>query len=297
MEIKEQRTPKTVDNSAFNDRFKFIFSVNDNIICERFFKITGFDYDAINSERMKSLFVGEGGMQYGSVISMIINDLKSKSRIWTWYTTETPVKLTGFEGDWEDVDGSMFKGFVPKGEEITYLVYPDKKEPEAAVMNDEEESEPENLKPFDVTFKFSFQMAQKSSVNKEGRTVFSDYTPVYEVIWDGSVYPKFVRNSVDLTNSFGHREKDISTMNFIQSLTYRMTCDKRDLVYHIIRDICDAATFEDDEPLSVQRKQRVTSYLKYGDKKYPMSNFDKEFIDGWRKAVEKKTNDYYRGRI
>ena len=280
MEIKEQKTPKTVDNSAFNDKFRFILSVNDNIICERFFRINGFDYDAINSERMKSLFVGEGGMQYGSVINMIVNDLKSKSRVWTWYTTETPVKMTGFGED-----------------EVTYLVYPDKKVAEVEEVSDEEEREQEHVEPFDVTFKFSFQMAQKSSVNKEGRPVFSDYTPVYEVIWDGSVFPKFVRNSVDLTNSYGHKEKDVTTMNFIQSLTYRMTCDKRDLVYHIIREICDAATFDDEESLSVQRKQRVTSYLKYGDKKYPMSNFDKEFIDGWRKAVEKKTNDYYRGRI
>lgn len=295
MEIKEQRNPKTVDNSAFNDRFKFIFSVNDNIICERFFKITGFDYDAINSERMKSLFVGEGENQYGTVISMIMNDLKSKSRVWTWYTTETPVKMTGFEGDWEETDNSMFKTFVPKGEEITYIVYPEKDENENEETN--EEIEQEIVKPFDVVFKFSFQMAQKSSVNKEGRTVFSDYVPVYEAIWDGSVYPKFVRNSVDMTNSFGHKEKDINAMNFIQSLTYRMTCDKCDLPYHIIREICEAATFENDEPLSVQRKQRVISYLEYGNKKYPMSNFDKEFIDGWRKAVEKKTNDYYRGRI
>lgn len=296
MEIKEQRTPKTVDNSAFNDRFKFIFSVNDNIICERFFKITGFDYDAINSERMKSLFVGEGDMQYGTVISKIINDLKSKSRVWSWYTTETPVKMTGFEGDWKETDDSIFKSFVPKDDKATYLVYPYS----VGAENEEQEngeSGAENLKPFDVTFKFSFQIAQNSSINKDGRTVFCDYMPVYEVIWDGSVYPKFVRNSVDLTNSFGHKVKDINTMNFIQSLTYRMTCDKCDLVYHIIKEICDAATFEDEEPLSVQRKQRVTSYLKYGNKKYPMSNFDKEYIDGWRKAVEKKTNDYYRGRI
>lgn len=297
MEIKE-RMPKNVDNSAFNDRFRFILSVNDNIICERFFKISGFDYDAINSERMKSLFVGEGGMQYGSVINMIVNDLKSKSRVWTWYTTETPVKMTGFDGDWVEVEDSMFKSFRAKGEEITYLVYPEKVQVEDKTsFTNGDDTEQESIEPFDVTFKFSFQMAQKSSVNKEGRTVFSDYTPVYEVIWDGSVYPKVVRNSVDLTNSYGHRDRDVNIMNFAQSLTYRMTCDKRDLTYHIIREICDAATFDDEEPLSVQRRQRVTSYLKYGDKKYPMSNFDREFVEGWRKAVEKKTNDYWRGRI
>lgn len=298
MDNKEQRVQKSVDNSAFNDRFRFILSVNENIICERFFKINGFDYDAINSERMNSLFVGDDGYTYGHVINMIMNDLKSKSRVWTWYTTETPVKMTGFEGEWVQEEGNMFKVFCPTGKELSYLVYPERVVDEAPTQEEgESENEPEDVKPFDVTFKFSFQMAQKSSVNSEGKPVFSDYKPVYEVIWDGSVYPKFVRNSVDLTNAFGRWDKNVNMMNFIQSLTYRMTCDKRDLTYHIIREICDAATFDDDEPLTTQRKQRVTSYLKYGDKKYPMSNFDKEYVDGWKKAVEKKTNDYWRGRI
>lgn len=284
MEIKETRTPKTVDNSAFNDRFRFIMSVNSNIICERFFKINGFDYDAINSDRMKSLFVGEDGFQYGTIITMIMNDLKSKSRVYTWYTTETPVKMTGFL----------------EGEEETYVVYPEKRfEEEVDEPKDEKDMEPENVEPWEVTFKFSFQMAQKSSVNAEGHPVFSDFKPVYEVIWDGSVFQKYIRNSVDMTNSFGRKEKDMSQMNFIQSLTYRMSCDKKDLVYHIIREICDAATFEEseDEPLPMQRSRRIRSFLTYGNKKYPMSDFDKEYIDGWRKAVEQKTRDYNRGRI
>lgn len=284
MEEKEQKAPKMVDNSAFNDRFKFILSVNSNIICERFFKINGFDYDAINSERMKRLFVGEDGSQYGTVISMIVDDLKSKSRVYTWYTTETPVKLTGFDGVSEE----------------TYAFYSNQKintvpnEAEREVLI--EDGEPEVVKPYDVTFKFSFQMAQKSTINKEGKPIFSDYKPVYEAIWDGSVFPKFVRNSVDLTNSFGHKDKDLNMLNFVQSLAYRMTADKKDLVYHIIREICDAAVSEEDEEAN-QKKQKVVSYLEYGDKKYPMSDFNKEYIDGWRKATEQKTKDYYRGRI
>ena len=304
MEIKEQKTPKTVDNSAFNDRFKFIMSVNSNIICERFFKINGFDYDAIHSDRMKSLLVGEDGFQYGSIISMIINDLKSKSRVYTWYTTDAPVKMTGFVSPekYHDyyiakINGESTEQYADKE---AYVVYPERRfEEEVEEPDDEKDTEPENVEPWEVTFKFSFQMAQKSSVNAEGRPIFSDFKPVYEVVWDGSVFPKYVRNSVDMTNSFGRKDKDMSMMNFIQSLTYRMTCDKKDLTYHIIREICDAATFEesDDEPLPMQRKQRVRSYLTYGKKKYPMSDFDKEYIDGWRKAVEEKTRDYNRGRI
>lgn len=280
MENKEQKVQKTVDNSAFNDRFKFIFSVNDNIICERFFKINGFDYDAINSERMKDLFVGHDGLQYGDVITMIVNDLKSKSRVYTWYTTDGPLKLKGFS----DVDETVY---------VDYSSVCTREEPKS----DSDDVEPEIVNPYDVTFRFSFQMAQKSSVNRDGKPVFSDYRPVYDVIWDGSVYPKFVRNSVDLTNSYGHREGlDLSLMNFVQSLTYRMTSDKKDLVYHIIREICDAAVCDYDTVIPSQKKTRNISYLTYGDKEYPMSDFNKEYIDGWRKAVEQKTKDYFRGR-
>lgn len=284
MELKEQKTSKVVDNSAFNDRFKFILSINDNIICERFFKINGFDYDAIYSERMKSLFVGEDGLQYGTLISMIVNDLKSKSRMYTWYTTETPVKLTGFM----------------EGAETTYLEYTSKKEDEVEINENGEieDNEPEIVKPFDITFKFSFQMAQKTTINStDGKPVFSQYKPIYEVIWDGSVYPKFVRNSVDLSNSFGHKDKEIGVMNFVQGLTYRMTYDKRDLVYHIIREICDAATFNDENELFPMKKRRTVSYLTYGNKRYAMSDFDKDYIDGWRKAVEAKTKAYWKGEL
>lgn len=290
MEEKNTKTSVKVDNSAYNDRFRFVLTVNDNIICERFFKINNFSYDAINSEAMKSLFVGEGDLQYGTVVSMIMNDLKSKSRVYTWYTTETPVKLTGFGGN----------------KECEYLVYPEKgtfdMQAKDGEVIEENENEPEQVEPFDVTFKFSFQMANKITQNDgAGKPLFSDYKPVYEAIWDGSVFPKFVRNSVDLTNSYGFKDKDVSMMNFIQSLNYRMTCDKKDLVYQIIKEICNAATdnVEDEyEELDIRKsKPSVIHYLNYGGKKYPMSNFNKEYIDGWRKATEQKTKDYYKGRI
>ena len=208
-----------VDNSAFRDRFRFLFSANDNIVCERFFKINYFNNASVFSEEL--------GDTIRNIVGRIQADMESKSRIHTWYTDPSPVKLTGFKPDG--------MGFAEEGG--TYLVYD--------TPNTPKEIE-EEVKPYDVTFKFDFQMAQNVEMNQEdGKPSFSNYKSLYCVIWDGTVYPKDVRNSVDLSNSMSsYRNCDVSAMNFIRTLNYRMILGKSDLIYETIKRICDTTSGE-----------------------------------------------------
>ena len=82
MEKEIKKEPKVFDNSSYRERFQFILQINENIICQRFFKINGFTYESLESEEFKNVM--------DEVVGMIQNDLISKSRIYEWYTTPTP---------------------------------------------------------------------------------------------------------------------------------------------------------------------------------------------------------------
>lgn len=59
------------------ERFEFALYVNNNIICKRNFKINDFIEHSMESVEFKE--------KVDEIVSMIDNDLKSKSRVYTWY--------------------------------------------------------------------------------------------------------------------------------------------------------------------------------------------------------------------
>lgn len=70
MELKEQKEYR-------EERFEFALYVNDNVICKRNFRINNFIEDSMNSMEFKD------AMEV--VVKMVDDDLKSKSRVYTWY--------------------------------------------------------------------------------------------------------------------------------------------------------------------------------------------------------------------
>jgi len=224
-EILDERTQKkVVDNSNYHERFQFVVWVNDHIICQRYFKINRFNPESLTSEELFEVFDGYKGagqekIEYFGhsstvdsdkyqcgVVQLIQRDLESKSRVYTYATTECRTKLTGFNGG-----------------EPTYVEW----EPKPW-------DKTEFAKPWEVTFKFMFLV---------------DDRVVYERIWDGSQYPKYVRNSVDLTNSRSQ-----------YPLVQLMNKGKQDLVVEIIKRICAVASNpEDGEP------RRYTKSVRYAN--------------------------------
>lgn len=187
-------------NISYKERFQFVLSVNDNIICQRYFKINGFNKESICSLDLKDTL--------DEAVDMIKDDLKDKSITYTYYTTPaTRVKLTGFNSS-----------KIP----ATYL--------EVEPSTGEEDFNDPMLEPYEVTFKFDFMVDDKI---------------VYSRIWDGSQYPKYVRNGVDITNSdAAYRDKDPEELGFNLMMIRRMTLGKEDLVYKIIQSICDVCCYD-----------------------------------------------------
>ena len=268
LENNIKKEAKVVDNEAYKERFQFLLWVNDNIICQRYFKINGYNSDSLRSLQFKETM--------DKVVEMIKEDLVSKSRIFMWYTREEPIKMTGFANNLDACDrddisvliSPDFKGKIElSNDEIvdkTYFEYP--------LEMEDPYSDNEKLQPWDVTFKFQMVV---------------DENPVYERIWDGTVYPKYVRNGVDLTNSdILYRDKEPSSLHFSYAIIRHMTLGKIDLVYHIIKQICEVMSYKFED------SNKYIKRTKYDGKNYVLSTYNKDWVAIARDACLEKTKNY-----
>lgn len=77
-EVKVQENANTVENSEYREeRFEFALFVNNNLVCKRNFKMRNFIEGSMQSENFKHVA--------DDIVQMIDDDLKSKSRVYTWF--------------------------------------------------------------------------------------------------------------------------------------------------------------------------------------------------------------------
>lgn len=264
---KETRDVKVVDNTQWRERHQFVLSANGNIICQRYFKVNGFNNDSIHSEELYHTF--------RDAVKLIKRDLEAKSRIYCGITMRNRSKLTGFykfgdEVNYEDavnVCSYCNEGNVELSNgdviEKTYI--------------DFENEETDDDEPF--VFKFSYLMDDKV---------------MYEEVWDGKVYPKYVRNSVDLSNSsMSYRNADPMRMTFGQQMTKYLTEGRQDLIWTIIKMFCGVMSNYSDEDGN-QAEREYTMRMEYGDKKYLCNPYPRDYVRAWGNAVRSKTIKYNR---
>lgn len=264
--LKKEKEVKVIDNTQWKERHQFVLSANGNIICQRYFKVNGFNPKSLNSEELYYTI--------RDIVHMIKEDLKSKSRIYTAITMGKSTKLTGFYNG-EKLNNSD-----------AVLVYQDYVRGEVTLSNgtvlnktyiDYDVEEEVDDSPF--TLKFSY--------------LFDDKV-VYEEVWDGTVYPKYVRNCIDLSNSnASYKNVDPMRMTFSQQMTKSLNSGRPDLIYNIIKLFCDTLSNDvDDDGNSIDKG--YTTSVKYGNKKYYYTNYPIDFVKGWAAAVRQKTNAYNR---
>ena len=79
---------KVVDNTQWKERHQFVLSANGNIICQRYFKVNGFNPHTLHSVELYETI--------RDIVGLIKGDLASKSRVYTAVTMNKRSKLTGF---------------------------------------------------------------------------------------------------------------------------------------------------------------------------------------------------------
>jgi hypothetical protein len=116
-----------------------------------------------------------------------------------------------------------------------------------------------------VTYKFSFYVEEQE---------------VNSVIWTGA-YPKYVRNSIDLSNKRGRFEgEDLTKLSFEQYLLYKMSEGRTDLVWNLIREICKVC--------SIQDTSKYTTEDVYHDEKTGKDVEYENQYDRWITCVEQE---------
>lgn len=268
MNENSEKIVKIVDNTRWKERHQFVLSTNGNIICQRYFKVNGFNPNALHSVELYETM--------RDIVGMIKDDLVSKSRIYTAVTSNKLSKLTGFYSGEESLDFSD-----------AILAYCNTIDGEVTLSNgtvldktfieiSSSEEENDNL-PFE--FKFSY--------------LFDDEVK-FEEVWDGTVYPRYVRNSVDLSNSnASYKYADPMRMTFSQQMTKYLTEGRQDLIYQIIKLFCEALSNDIDDNGNTSEKEYTTEEV-YGDKAYLWNPYPKKYVKGWADAVRQKTIQYKR---
>ena len=231
---------ETVTNSPSQDirkeRFEFVLKINDYIVCQRYFKMARVRTSALYSEELLDT------LNY--CVELIQNDLRNKSNLYNCYTAP--------------------QVFNNQDEFETWITQNRLDTPAFVLFRDSESVniwDGEKLKPFEKRFNISDYIGNKPSEEESSNTLKFEFLDnghvLYAKIWDANVYPRFIRNNIDLSNSKNKYNFDESP--FEAFLIKLLTKDRTDLIYKIINTICETCTDEN---------MKYTTNLKYGKTTY-----------------------------
>lgn len=224
----------------YKERFEFRLTVGDNIICQRYFKISNF-----NNACLKSYELAQTIRYCGDLIDKM---LKEKTLIYldivaprVFNTLEEMNNY--FSIDFHRDEMEIGHGIVVKSEPVDY------------VWGDNE--------PVPCKYKFPEDLA--SPLTDEDRVNYKfaflvDGVEACACVWEG-IYPKYIRHSIDLSNKGGrYRSEDASRVSFEQYLDAKLVEGRSDMVWHLINHICDVCNYP--------KKSDYTTSDWYGDTFY-----------------------------
>lgn len=221
---------KSVEPKDYKERFEFELTVGNNIICKRYFRINNFNPTSLRSYELTDAV--------RNCVAVIDRDLKDKTHTYLeMYAPKvfnTVEEMEAFVADPSNADRfTLGEGLVVRGNTKTDYVYTKNNTVcELGYKFDDGELTETPVADNKVTYKFAFKV--------DGREACA-------VVWDG-YYPKFVRDKIDLSNKRGKFDEDeIGRLSFEQYLLYKMVQDKSDLVYGLIKNICQACSFDENK--------------------------------------------------
>lgn len=216
------------------ERFEFVLTINDFIVCQRYFKILGLKNISLHSNELYET------LDY--CVRLIQNDLKSKTNLYNWYTAPQVFQ-----------NREEYDAWIP-----THKL----DEPSFVVFRDTEETfihSSDGLEPYDKRYN-SFDYAGNRDDETPNVIKFSfmdNGKVIYCKSWDGNQYPRFIRNNIDLSNS-KNRYSD-EGKPFESFLMKILNKDKTDTVSAIINEICNVCSMDNKE---------YTTKMTYGDTTY-----------------------------
>lgn len=214
-------TEKTVTNDAQarKERFEFILTINDNIICQRYFRINGFRNESLSSLELLDCI--------DRCVDMINEDLKIKTHL---YAINAAPQV--FENS-DEMKNCLAKGYGYRLKVPSYIAL---RETEEVFVWDGEKAEPygkffNGVSDFISPKDNDGEWVLKFSFCDNGREVISR-------IWDANDYPRFVRTNIDLSNSRNRYEGGDTFMPLEAALVKIFNASQEDIIPKIIAEIC-----------------------------------------------------------
>ena len=266
----------------FKEPYEFRLLIGDNIICQRYFRIFNFNPASLCSSELTDTV--------RRCAKMIDDDLKSKSRVYSWYMAPLVFNNEEEMRSWFSNPNNTFHQNSLKnariGENIIFKDGTDCKfswDGEKIITTD---------KPFEDTT-FTSELTDKDVITYEFAFYVND-RKVISTIFDG-IYPYYIRRNIDLSNSRGKfKGEDISRLGFESYFLNRLVSDKEDLIYKIIEDICYVCSIRNNSWYTLinefkdSKGKKVNYNLNYNDPKIINTKYAKEIS---------KAEKYFKGEL
>lgn len=261
-----EKINQTENQQIKKERFEFVFTVNGNIICQRYFRINGFKNKSLGSKELTDSF--------NYCVGLIQRDLEKKSNAFLWHTSPQI-----FENK-EEMLSHNYKEFF--GDNTTYIILRD--------SDDVYFWNGSDIEPYNGYFNKSEYVGGnqsdtpcvlKLSFLDNGREVISR-------VWDGNVYPRFVRTNIDLSNSKNKYDNPANFAPFEAALIKIMIEGQQDLIPQIVKELCVCCSYEDECD--------YTTSVQYGDVDYSTNMRDSyyKYVSSIEQKLRKKTEKYMR---
>lgn len=252
MEVKEQKEYR-------EERFEFALYVNDNVICKRNFRINNFIEDSMGSMEFKTAV--------DNIVDMIDNDLKSKSRVYTWYFFD------------EKIIDEEFTNPLIKPWECTFkfVVLDNKKEVITKIWDGR--AYPKSVREkVDLTNKFV------KIIGKDGKVYSYDKESYFELNKDRLSHELYVLKSQIIDKS-----------DVLLAITRKICeiCSPKEGGFQTLSDFTMSDFYDNKE--IVTKNDGTTNVKRTKGKKYYFGNNGsyKKLVSDWGKAVSEKTKAYF----
>lgn len=213
--------------SDYVEPFEFRLLIGDSIICQRYFRINNFNPNSLTSVELTNTI--------RACARMINDDLKSKSRVYTWYMAplvfENEEEMNAWFANPVNVSRlSQYENVTLRDNTAEYIWDGEQ------LLKCEKQTE-------DTTF--TAPLTERDMLTYEF-AFFVNGEKVISTIFEG-VYPYYIRRNIDLSNLRGKFEgEDVTRLGAEAYLLNRLVCDRPDLIKKIVRDICYVCAVSDN---------------------------------------------------
>ena len=221
---QEKKTP-----TDYKEPYEFRLLLGDNIICQRYFRINNFNPLSLGSAELTNTI--------RACAQMIDDDLKSKSRVYTWHMSPLVFKNEDEMRKW--FSNPEYVSRVRVGESVVL-----RNEDKTEYTWDGEKLVECEKKIDDGTF--TSELTDKDTLTYEFAFYVND-RKVISTTFDG-VYPYFIRRNIDLSNTKGKFEgDDVSRLGFESYILNCLVADHPDLIKKIVKEICYVCSVVEDD--------------------------------------------------